>query len=174
MVVNSGSSAADVERVQLGRRSRRISACRFQRAVFRSRRLPAFTTNVGEDDRPCRFANNNLYVMKFCRVARRLHLLHQRRQRAYSLFCRANAYLDKRQRQRRAVVIHSRTISIRLSRCFLGIAPSYDDYCGMGWYPKHVSSTAGTTATRHFGLFYSDNRLVHQYRGKSLRWMGRL
>ena len=119
-----------------------------QRAVFDQGGYQLYDT-VGETI-AVPFANNNLYVMKFA-VSPDGSTYFINDGNSPILFLPRNAYLDN------ASVSGARWYPFSDSfhptqPVFLGIAPSYDDYCGMGWYPN-MFFYGGYYNSFGFGLF---------------------
>ncbi len=119
-----------------------------QRAVFDQGGYQLYD-NVGETI-AVPFANNNLYVMKFA-VSPDGSTYFINDGNAPILFLPRNAYLDN------ASVNGARWYPFSdnfhpSQPVFLGIAPSYDDYCGMGWYPN-MFFYGGYYGDAAFGLF---------------------
>ena len=119
-----------------------------QRAVFDQGGYQLYDT-VGETI-AVPFANNNLYVMKFA-VSPDGSTYFINDGNSPILFLPRNAYLDN------ASVSGARWYPFSDSfhpaqPVFLGIAPSYEDYCGMGWYPD-MFFYGGYYNDFGFGLF---------------------
>ena len=82
------------------------------------------------------FSGNNLYVMRFGRTSGGMYFANE--DGVPTLYVSSNDYLENRQVAGARWYPFPRNYDY-VRPVYLGVAPTWNDYCGMGWYPGMVT-----------------------------------